>query len=216
MRFSPYRLLAVVILTNLLFAEPLLASPYHPPGPVQLVTEFSTQGKTANTQEWRVFPVQGASGNFVLRFRHGTAPADAPPFCELKFVEKNGDTAIEWTAVGGVTRKGQNGLLVMPGFPVPSEVLPVRQAEPEKTYSVESTAEGRVFLQEYTVRWETVEAETAESEGWLRVAAPESLRMIRLENADEQLVTRQLWAEDGTWWLYEETPFRRSWRISPE
>ncbi|MFP4307065.1 MAG: hypothetical protein ACLFRG_04305 [Desulfococcaceae bacterium] len=216
MVFSPCRFLAVLLLTNFLFASPLFAIPYHPAGPVHFVTEFSTQGKTATPQEWRVFPVRGASGEFVLRFRHGTAPADAPPFCEVTFVEKDGETSIEWTAVGGVKREGQNGLLVMPGFPVPSEVLPIRQEEPEKSYSVESAAEGRVFLQEYTVRWETVEVETAEGEGWLRVSAPDSLRMVRLEDADEQLVTRQLWAEDGTWWLYEETPFRRSWRISPE
>lgn len=216
MRLAPCRLFAIVLLSNFFFVPSLLATPYRPAGAIHFVTDFSTQGNTQNAQKWRVVPAPGVSGEFVLRFLHGNASADAPPFCELKFRENDGDSVIEWVGVGGVTRKGENGLLVMPGFPVPSEVLPVGQEEPEKTYSVESTAEGRVFLQEYTVRWETVETEIAESEGWLRVAALESLRMIRLEDADGQLVTRQLWAEDGTWWLYEETPFRRSWRISPE
>ncbi len=40
------------------------------------------------------------------------------------------------------------------------------------------------------------------------------LKLISIESENHQLLVRQLWCEtDTSWWIFEETPNRRSWRI---
>jgi hypothetical protein len=37
--------------------------------------------------------------------------------------------------------------------------------------------------------------------------------MVTVTDEKGRLVVRQLWPAAGAWWLYEETPLRRSWLI---
>ena len=37
--------------------------------------------------------------------------------------------------------------------------------------------------------------------------------MVTVTDEKGRLAVRQLWPADGAWWLYEETPLRRSWLI---
>jgi hypothetical protein len=51
--------------------------------------------------------------------------------------------------------------------------------------------------------------------GWIKGEAPgtSDLIMVTVTDVKGQRVVRQLWPSDGSWWLYEETPVRRSWLI---
>jgi hypothetical protein len=37
--------------------------------------------------------------------------------------------------------------------------------------------------------------------------------MVTVTDEKGRLVVRQLWPAGGAWWIYEETPLRRSWLI---
>jgi hypothetical protein len=129
----------------------------------------------------------------------------------------------------GRQAESDNGLLLLPGYPAPCSVLPADQAESERFYDEKRSAGGRVFVRRYRVFWQDISLEEANSSGWLQAppstdaavspsektgdATAPPLRMLTAVDDDNATVVRQLWREGDHWWIYEETPFKRSWRV---
>jgi hypothetical protein len=61
-----------------------------------------------------------------------------------------------------------------------------------------------------------ISMEDARNKGWLKYNkdVKGELRLIKAVNLrTDELMVQQLWADDGPWWIYEETPYRRSWQV---
>ena len=113
-------------------------------------------------------------------------------------------------------KKSGAGILLVPGFPAPCDVLPVgAQDSGSGVYEEKSEAGGRVFSKSYRVSFAAVSVGEAKSMGWIRAEDPGKAGLIMVAVTDEKgrPVVKQLWPADGSWWLYEETPLRRSWLI---
>ena len=105
-------------------------------------------------------------------------------------------------------------MLLMGGFPVACDILPLHQEASEKTYSEKTKAGERTFVKSMAIRREDISSQKARREGWIRGEDVDGkLLLFTAEDDDGELIVRQLWSETGSWWLYEETPFRQSWRV---
>jgi hypothetical protein len=196
------------------FTASSAAAPFMLNRPVTFETAYPAPDGKTKTQVWKVSPSQGNGGAASLVFRPANSPPDSPPFCKIQFEEgADGIPQIRWTGAGGVVREGQNGMLLMGGFPVACDILPLHQEASEKTYSEKTKAGERTFVKSMTIRREDVSPQKARREGWIRGDVDGGLLLFTAEDDDGELIVRQLWSETGSWWLYEETPFRQSWRV---
>lgn len=100
------------------------------------------------------------------------------------------------------------------GFPVPYDFLSPWEAHPKKL-TVKRKAGGMVFSSEVERALQDCSLSDALREGWLSEPMQAQVKGKRLQwievKKDGALVVRQLWPEGFSWWIYEETPWRRSW-----
>lgn len=111
-----------------------------------------------------------------------------------------------------------DALLVIPGFPVPCDLLPLKHDPPDKVFVNRSTAGGRVFEWRYRVEKSPVKLSEAISAGFVdasieKIPADARLVMVQAVDLSGKKWVRQLWLESHDWWIYEETADRKSWRV---
>lgn len=209
---------AVVLagLALLVCAGPCPAAPYRPAAALSVQSEYSAfkSAGRPHTQVWRIVPEAGPGGATLLRFFPEAAPG-AAALCEILLPAPGSAAAIEWTGATPGQRKSGVGLLLLAGFPAPCDVLPAVTAEGEAVYPEKVEAGGRVFVRNYRVGAAVVAVSEAQAMGYLRAELPAGTMLIMVSVTDEagRTVVKQLWSADGAWWLYEETPVRRSWLI---
>jgi hypothetical protein len=200
----------------LVFADECRAFPYRPAGAFSLLSEYAAFNDSAppHTQVWKVVPEFGPDGASILRFLVEASP-EAGAVCELRLPSPGAAGDIQWKGMGtSGQRKSGAGILLLPGFPAPCDVLPIGQGDRGGTYGERIEAGGRVFARRYRVSVSAVNAADAKTMGLIRVENPGTSGLIMVTVTDEKgPVVRQLWPADGSWWLYEETPLRRSWLI---
>ena len=129
--------------------------------------------------------------------------------------------AVFWKGAGEtVSQFHADNLLIITGVSVPFDVLPIRKiinAEEPVDYDFFREAGGRLFTERIRITLCMVSKESAYSAGWIQMGggvSDDALRMIEVTDPrTSELILKQLWTPEGFWWLYEETPFRRSWRI---
>jgi hypothetical protein len=209
-------LLAVIGL--LMLAGECRAFPYRPAAALSIVSEYAAFKDSAppHTQVWKVVPQVGPDGASILRF-FLEASAEAVTVCELRLPSPGAAGEIQWEGMGrsGQQKKSGGDILLLPGFPAPCDVLPVGRQDRGGAYEERVEAGGRVFSKSYRVSFDTVSVADARAMSWIRVEEPGKAGLIMIAVTDEKgrPVVKQLWSADGTWWLYEETPLRRSWLI---
>ena len=216
-KFSIHAIVFAVIFflmpTNTVWA----LNPYQPETRVEILTE-ATVGDTPGSRP--VFsriiagPVQknddvrsidffnAASGNLMGR---------------LKFLP---DGKLSWEGKGATAKRFQtNDLLIIPGLLIPMDVLPVNRffnTKETAVYDFRREAGGRSFVDQIRLSVQSVSRAQARQAQWLRLEKeiPPELKLIKAVDLHTgQLIVKQLWAIGDDWWLYEQTPFRRSWRI---
>ncbi len=191
---------------------------YRPAGTLSILSEYAAPAGSArpHTQVWKVVPQAGSDGATLLRF-FLEAAADGIARCELRLPPPGAAGEIQWTGIGGTgQKKSGTGLLLVPGFPAPCDVLPVdQQQDSGRAYEERSEAGGRVFSRSYRISFAAFSVGEAKAMGWIRVDDPGNRGLVMVAVTDEKgrPVVKQLWPADGSWWLYEETPLRRSWLI---
>jgi len=193
------------------------AFPYRPPAALSIVSEYVVlKGSSpSHTQVWKVVPEAGSDGASILRFFQ-EASEKAVSLCELSLPTPGTAGEILWAGMGrSAQKKSGAGILIVPGFPAPCDVLPVGQGDSGAVYEERSEAGGRVFSKSYHVAFKTFSVSQAKALGWIRVEDPgiTGLVMVTVTDGKERPVVKQLWPADASWWLYEETPLRRSWLI---
>lgn len=201
----------------LLFASECLAFFYRPAEAVCILSEYAAFNDSAppRTQVWKVVPEQLPEGAMRLRF-FPEAAAEKDPVCELELPPFGSAGEIWWKGIGrSGEKRSKTGLLLAPGFPAPCDVLPVGEKDEGRVYQEKSEAGGSVFIRRYLVSTEVFTVAEATARGWIKGEESGISELIMVTAADEtgRLAVRQLWPADGSWWLYEETPLRRSWLI---
>jgi len=209
-------LLAVIGL--LMLADECRAFPYRPANALSLLSEYAAFNDSAppHTQLWKVVPEVGPDGVSILRF-FLEASAEAGAVCELSLPSPGAAGDIQWRGTGkSGQKKSGTGVLLLPGFPAPCDVLPVGQGDRGGSYGERIEAGGRVFSKSYRVSFAGFSVADAKAMGWIRLEDPGKAGLIMVTVTDERgrPVVKQLWAADGSWWLYEETSLRRSWLIN--
>lgn len=192
--------------------------PYHPKQPITVVSESTVPGSISGEAAgifWNIVPETCEDGSFCLGFYR---PETGHPVCRLVPAGTNlglylADGAQFTHAVTA------DDLMMFPGFSVPCDILPVTtacsNADPD-IIEIRRQAGERTFIEQFQVDCITVTRADAQAQGWIREPAgdAETLVMIRVTSLrNGENVARQLWIPGGTWWLYEETPHRRSWQL---
>lgn len=102
------------------------------------------------------------------------------------------------------------------GFPVPYDDLNFQDLTVKETV-YEKQAGGMTFA--FTVQRKTDEI-TVDEAIQLKMISKEQCSKLQNSNLTllslfkgKQLLVKQLWCFGDAWWLYEETPYRRSWRM---
>jgi hypothetical protein len=208
-------LMAVIGL--LILADVCGAFPYRPAAALSLLSEYTAlnDSEPPHTQVWKVVPEAGPDGGSILRFLVEASP-EAGAVCELRLPSSGAAGDIQWKGLGkrGEKRSG-TGMLLLPGFPAPCDILPVGRGDRGGVYGERAEAGGRVFSRSYRVSFAAFSVADAKAMGWIRLDDPGTAGLIMVTVADDKgrPVVKQLWPADGSWWLYEETPLRRSWLI---
>lgn len=206
-----------LFLTQSLITCNALAFPYQPQTGLTIISEYTDPGGGGflPSRTWEVVPAREANTGFLIwRADDGRGQE---PICDVSFLTfPAGQGQILWKGLAQVqTRSSTNGLLVIPGFPAPCDILPVEEEGCGKIYREETRAGGRLFKKWYRVICTEVSPEQALDNGWIKsdVADPCNLQMLTVVDGHDCLIVRQLWSRGGAWWLYEETPLRRSWLV---
>jgi hypothetical protein len=207
----------VVLLAFLMPYSTAFALPYWPQANLRILSEYRSPPDMDRVRShvWEVGPEALLDGIYVLRFyeEHKKRPS---PLCEVMFRPHEGGHEIEWQGMGeGPRKKGSNGFLIMPGFPVPCDILPVLGEDHAGIYEEKVEAGGQIFVRRYKVSSQGIGVDEVRERGWIQNGLQEHANYTLITVIDDKgnMVVRQLWPPDGTWWIYEETPLRRSWRI---
>ena len=209
--------LAVIGLMTL--AGECRAFPYRPAAAVSILSEYAAAKASAppHTQVWKVVPEVGSgwrdrSCGFSWRRRPRRLPCVNSGFPLPEAPEKSGGKG--WGKAG--KRKAARACCWYPAFPPPAMFSPsAGDGSGGRVYEERIEAGGRVFSKSYRVSFDPFTVGEAKAMGWIRVEDPGSAGLIMVTVTDEKArpVVKQLWPADGSWWLYEETPLRRSWLI---
>ncbi|RJP84122.1 MAG: hypothetical protein C4518_19650 [Desulfobacteraceae bacterium] len=200
------------------------AMPYQPEGPIRIITQDipGSARSVDNGTEWQVETKKTGPGSAELSF----SMADSDEVV-CRVVMDSVDSAsgkastlnLLWNNPGRQPQVFQQAdLLVVPGSPVPCDILPLDmmmgKSEP-RNYEIKRQVAGQTFVDTFKVTCNSVGPASARTNGWLTgedLTGP--LVMISVVNARTgELVVRQLWAPGADWWIFEETPYHQSWQL---
>lgn len=200
----------------LLYASESLAFFYRPAAPVSILSEYTAFNDSArpSTKVWKVVPEATPDGRVRLQFF--LEATETAAVCGLELPPIGSAKDIIWKGIGKTGEKrSETGLLLVPGFPAPCDILPVGEKDEKRVYQEKREAGGSVFTRNYLVFSAKFSVAEAKAKGWINEEREGISGLIMVTATDEQgrLAVRQLWPTDGSWWIYEETPLRRSWLI---
>ena len=195
---------------------------YQPQSTIYIKTQIlSSSGETPDSEArtWRVASgsVPQAAAARVSFFSENASN----PFCHIKLSAAGQILDSELPgAAGNVLQKP--GVLFVPGYPAPCDIFPHSMLFPDTpeaaaTFQVQRDIGGQKFVDEICIQTSPVSVAEARANGWLHESTqnlPDALRVLKAVNCRSgRLISLQLWPASGDWWIYEETPYRRSWQI---
>jgi hypothetical protein len=184
---------------------------------VSIFSQYFSEGdlRLISEQRWSACTMMTEKGKSETLFK--TDNAEGKTFCRVLKERQEKETLVQWDEMRSSRRmKGENGFLIVPGYPVPCDMLPVEAIKEDGVYAIEQTAGNRSFLRKYRIAVEEIKAAEAIDAGMIQkgILVPKTLRMITVLDDKEKMVLRQLWPiADASWWIYEETGVRKSWRL---
>ncbi|MEW6077226.1 MAG: hypothetical protein AB1724_05415 [Thermodesulfobacteriota bacterium] len=213
---SGFVFLLSVILTMIAIECP--ADFYRTGTAASIASEYTAMNDASppQTQVWKVMPESAADGSMSLGF-FMEAVAGAQAVCEVILPPSGADGLIRWRGPQNAEKTSDTGLLLCPGFPAPCDIIPIDARDDGRMYQEIIRAGDSAFTRTYTISSETVSIDEARTNGWIRAGSPNvagDLVMVRVNDDRGRLAVRQLWPANGSWWIYEETPQRRSWLLN--
>lgn len=195
------------------------AKPYQPAESITVVSESIVSGDISpgglDGIFWRITPETYEDGSFCLGFYR--AETDDPVGRLVLAGANPGFYLADGARFSHVI--SASGLMLFPGFSVPCDLLPVNGACGNVALDiieVRRQAGEKTFVEQFQVDCIVVSSADAMAQGWIMepIGDAQTLILIRATNLRSgENVVRQLWVPGDTWWRYEETPFRRSWRL---
>jgi len=207
-----------LLLTFLVISHSVIyALPYRPEVKIRILSVYRSYGDKfpEYSRVWNMEPEIAPDGKYLLKF-YPEPGSSAIPICLLNIDGGGAIKEIEFKTKEDERGKTiKNGLLIVPDFPVPCDIIPVLQSDSDEIYEDRAEAGGRIFVRRYSISYSRIDLQEAREKDWLRTDLPEppGLNMITVVDDKGREVVRQIWPVDGTWWIYEETSMRKSWRI---
>jgi hypothetical protein len=192
------------------------AHPYQLEQPIEVITEpLEKEGGFAPI-EWRIAPEFDKNGTSIILF---SRQESGKSVCRLTFSNSSVDISWDGRYVSPDLIHAED-LLIVSGAPIPCDVLPVVKlfsTDAPVLYEVRQEAGGRTFVERIQVSRVAVTYEEAKNHGWVKIPEIDvktAFYLIKAVNLRTgELMVQQLWADGHSWWMYEETPYRRSWQV---
>jgi len=186
---------------------------YHPEGALHILSEYrELRSGSTRKANWKVLP-EDLDAHRILNFYLADGNE---PLCKLMLFHEKDKLKIQWQARGVRKKTVFEEILVLPDFPVPCDILPIDMDENTGTFKTRREAGGRWFVTTYKVVRKEVGPQEAMGQGWIRagVKAPGPFYFLNVLDSSGNMVLRQLWDDNGNWWMYEENVSgRRSWLV---
>jgi hypothetical protein len=192
------------------------AFPYQLEQSIEVITEPLEKENGFEPIEWRIAPEFNKNGTSVILF---SRQESGKSVCRLTFSDSSVDLSWDGHSVSpDLIRSGD--LLIVSGVPIPCDVLPAAKlfsTDAPILYEVRQEAGGRTFVERIQVSLVAVTYGEAKNHGWVKIPEIDiktTFYLIKAVNLRTgELMVQQLWADGQSWWIYDETPYRRSWRI---
>lgn len=159
------------------------------------------------------------SHRFIVRMNESTDPAFVLIYSDDQRLEKvvQKVEGHEGRSDKTVAQASGERVLLSQGFPLPFDDLDARDLNDGQAV-LKKQAGGATFAYTVQRKAESVNIAAAVSTGMLppgfsEPTGQDPLMMISVHK-NGRLIVKQLWAAGESWWRYEETPFRRSWRMA--
>ena len=177
---------------------------------IRVLSEYRGSGSIPGSSKiWEIRSVQVSEGKRLISFYSETSE---DPLCSLAISSSGGMNTVTWQSMNGRRKNGAEDFLVMPGFPVPCDFVPVFADDNVRVFEEKTEAGGRTFIGRYQVSSKAISMDEARENNWVRgeFSGPFDLRMVTVVDRQGRLVVRQLWPLNAQWWIYEETLDRQS------
>jgi len=177
---------------------------------IRVLSEYRGSGSIPGSSEvWEIRSVRISEGKRLISFYSETSE---DPLCSLAISSSGGMNTVAWQGKNGRRKNGAEGLLVMPGYPAPCDLVPVFAGDNVRVFEEKTEAGGRAFISRYQVSSKAISLDEARENNWVRgeFSGPFDLRMVTVVDRQGRLVVRQLWPLNAQWWIYEETLDRQS------
>lgn len=224
MRINVFSFFCIVCCGVIFAPIPSGAFPYQPTESLRVISQASVdldESGKPDVSTWRVVPeVSQGSGQVTLSFFNDMSDIR---LCRLVV---SGIGEVIDADIAGVSSNmviHEDDLLLVPGFPVPCDILPFQlmsgnHPSASKLYHVRRVVGTQVFADNLEVQASPVTWAAAQANGWINSSintdqntSLQVLKVINKQTGDQ--VALQLWAADDDWWIYEKTRFRQSWRL---
>ncbi|WP_124327648.1 hypothetical protein [Desulfonema ishimotonii] len=180
----------------------------------RLLTGYTPSDRPAYSRMWDVF-LEISSSDHMLEILFYPEKNPRNSICKIRKSVSDDGRKIFLETAAKKNLQSANGLLVLPEFPAPCSILPIHQIENQKVYEQSRQAGGRTFAKQFSVSRELFKRDVCLKNGWIKngITTTGMLVMFTVKNKQNKMVIKQLWPENGKWWIYEETVDRRSWRL---
>jgi hypothetical protein len=224
MRINVFRFFCILICGVIFGPIPAVAFPYQPAEPLRVISQISADLNESGKPDvsfWRVV-AEADQGEDEATLSFFNDMSD-DRLCQLIVTGTGEIRNVDITGIPDNLVIRENDLLLVPGFPVPCNILPVQlmtgsQPSASKLYHVSRSSGSHVFADTLEVQAYPVTREAAQAKGWInsslsteQIGSLKVLKVVNQRNGD--LVVLQLWETDADWWMYEKTLFRQSWRL---
>jgi hypothetical protein len=207
-----YVWIATVLLT------PIIAMPLQAQGPLNTLVIHS-QYRNPYNQQWNqeiVWNFRPRKTNQYAIFQNDqTQPMMLLSYSLTGHLVGITDLSAGISSHSGIAKEGT--ITLSWGFPIPFDDLDEGGLE-ETTATVHKQIGETRFAYQITKETASITQEEAAAEGMLKFRSPsadgpvKSLKLIVVRQ-NKTILIRQLWETGSHWWLYEETPERRSWLV---
>lgn len=211
------RLLCYCIAGLCCFSAWAAAEPYCPYSELHIATTVtkSTPGVPENHMIWRVVPTHTKTGCSLRFLLEDDSANNADDFAVLTLQpDKNRAQA---RMLNGDTVHDTDGLLLYPGSPAPLDVVPSFAGSQARAVT-KRTAGGYTFSREYLLSRDIVSTDDDYVKERLdpeSISEKELIKITVTDTVSNTVVLVRLWPKNKDWWIFEETPFRRSRLLTP-
>ena len=209
----PWILVTCFTVLFILDISDVKSAPYQPSTTIYLKTQYTNGEITL----WKIVPEINQQGG-TLKFYN-----NHQYHCKIDIkIDKSSTTSITlFDSADKLLHHTFNAFFPIPGFKVPLYMIDVESLEQEKDhFKIVQVAGGRKFSNLFYLSIEVVNIKEAVANQWIlpdfkpqkAFDDAEKLYFYTVKSEAGQVIFKQLWQKDSSWWLYQEAQNEKSWR----